>query len=96
MKPNEVEILEPIKTLEDCKTPEAAENYRVSKIKELRIARRNRNVVRGEKLNTQREIIGLNAKKKDLEIAEDKANNIIGDLLIEIELAKSKFYSLRD
>ena len=96
MKPNEVEILEPIKTLEDCKTPEAAENYRVSKIKELRIARRNRNVVRGEKLNTQREIIGLNAKKKDLEIAEDKANNIIGELLIEIELAKSKFYSLRD
>jgi len=96
MKPNEVEILEPIKTLEDCKTPEAAENYRVSKIKELRIARRNRNVVRGEKLNTQREIIGLNAKKKDLEIAEDKANNIIGELLIDIELAKSKFYSLRD
>jgi len=96
MKPGEVEIIKPIKTLEDCQTPVEAENYRVAKIKELRIARRNRNVVRGEKLNTQREIINLNAKKKDLEISEDKANNIIGDLLIDIELAKSKFYSLRD
>jgi hypothetical protein len=96
MKPNEVEVIEPGKSLDSCNTPEAVENYRVSKIKELRAARQNRNLVRGEKLLTQREIINLNAKKKDLEIQEDKANNIIGDLVIEIELAKSKFFSLRD
>ena len=83
-------------TLDDCKTLEEIENYRVAKLKERQATRTQRNVVRQEKLLTQREIITLNAKKKDLEIAEDKANNIIADLHTEIELAKTRYWQIKE
>jgi len=82
-------------TLDECKDTTAVENYRVEKLKELQTTRDNRNIVKQDKLQTQKEIITLQLKKKDLEIAEDKANNSISALTIDIELAKTKYWSLK-
>ena len=82
-------------TLDQCKTTTEIENYRVVKIKELKTMRHQRNIIKQEKLIAQRDKIRLQEKIKDLEIAEDKANNNISDLTTEIELAKIRFWSVR-
>ncbi len=82
--------------LEDCNTTEDIENYRVKKIKELIQIRNHRNTTKQEKLLKQKEIIVLQGEKKDLEIAETKSNHIISTLNADIELAKIKFWRLKD
>jgi hypothetical protein len=82
-------------TLEDCKTLEEVENYRVGKIKELQEQRKFRNIVKQEKLIAQRDKIRLQEKIKDLEINEDKANNIISELNTEIDLATNLFWRMK-
>lgn len=82
--------------LDNLHTTTEIENYRVTKIKELQEARKTRNLIRQNKLQVQREIITKQAEKKDLEIAEDKANNIIAELHTEIELAKIRYWSVKE
>ena len=85
-----------LENLEDCNTTEDIENYRVEKIKELTRARNDRNTTRQEKLLKQKEIIILQGEKKDLEISEDKANHNISTLNADIELAKIKFWRVKN
>jgi len=82
--------------LDNLHTTTEIENYRVEQLKLLQEARKNRNAIRQEKLQVQREIISLQAKKKDLEIAEDKANNIISGYLVNVELARTKYWQVKE
>lgn len=49
-----------------------------------------------EKLELQRQIIGLQAKKKDLEIVISKAGHIVKELRIDISLKGKEFWAARD
>ena len=82
--------------LKDCNTIEEVENYRVRKIKELTQARNNRNTTKQAKLLIQKKIIILQGEKKDLEISEDKANHIISTINADMELAKIKFWRIKN
>jgi len=82
--------------LDTLQTTTEIENYRVEKLKELKTARHHRNIIKQEKLIAQRDKIKIQEKIKDLEIAEDKANNNIADLNTEIELAKTKYWQIKE
>jgi hypothetical protein len=62
------------------------------KEKELKSMLTAHNVVEQEKLSTQREILVLQLKKKDLEIALDKSSHSIKQKNLEIKILTSEFW----
>lgn len=83
-------------SLDQCRTTNEIEDYRVDKLKKLQQERMRRNIIKQEKLIAQKEKIRLQEKIKDFEIAEDKANNNISHLTTEIELAKTKYWRVKE
>ena len=69
------------------------ENLIVEQEKELKSLLDNLNKVEQEKLNIQREILELQLKKKDVEIAVDKAKHLVKQKQINISLLTKQFWS---
>jgi len=72
------------------------ENERVEKHKELKGVMTNHYTIKQERLLIQREIIKLQGKKKDLEIAEHKALHEEKMKRIESEDLKNEFWSSKN
>lgn len=69
------------------------ENLRNEKTKELKVMIQSHEVVEQEKLNIQRQILELQLKKKDLEMALSKSKSNIKQKNIEISLLTSQFWA---
>lgn len=63
---------------------------------ELKKALNNLYILDQEKLNLQKDIINLQAKKKDIEILISKANHIVKEISIDIKLKTKEFWAARN
>lgn len=72
------------------------DNERTAKQKELKEAENNNFKIAQEILSLQRAIIGLQCKKKDLEIAASKSGHIVKILRIEIKSLENEYWNAKN
>ena len=72
------------------------DTIKVEKEKELSVALDNCYAVEQERLLLQKDILGKQAAKKDLDIALSKAEHIVRQLNIEIKLLNNAFWNARN
>jgi len=72
------------------------DNLKVEKEKALKIAQENAYKVKLEKLEIDRQIIALEGKKKDLQVALSKAQHIVGTIKIDIDILTSAFFRAKN
>jgi len=72
------------------------ENERIAKQQELKEAEKNNFQVAQEILLLQKDIINLQAKKKDLEISAGKSSHIIRILRIELKALENEFWNTKN
>ena len=70
--------------------------YRTELEQELKQALLNHGIVERQKIELQREIVNIQAKKKDIELKLSKSTQNMRVLRIEIDLAKSEFWRVKN
>jgi len=74
----------------------AIDTDRTAKQLELKAAEHNYFIVAQEILVLQRDIINLQAKKKDLEITASKANHVVKILRIEVKSLENEYWNAKN
>ena len=72
------------------------DNLKVSKEKELKIAQQDLYEVEMQELRLSKEIVNLQATKKDIQIAVSKAKHIVRTLNLDIKILVSEFWRAKD
>jgi hypothetical protein len=80
----------------DNKTAEEIDNLKVEKEKELQAAQNSLAVIEQEELEIGKQIINLQGRRKDLQIAASKAKQIVRTLTLDIRILTSKFWSVKN
>jgi molybdopterin-biosynthesis enzyme MoeA-like protein len=80
----------------DAMTATEIDNLKCKKELELKDAENNLHVVDIEELEIGKQIISLQMKRKDLQIALSKAKHIVKNLTIDIRIITSAFWKAKD
>lgn len=80
----------------DNMTASEIDNLKVCKEKELKIAQENLYKVEIEELEIAKQIVILQTKRKDLQIAGSKARHIVRTLNLDIKILTSEFWSAKN
>ena len=75
---------------------EEIDQKKVEKEKELKEAQQNLHTIEIEELEIAKQIVNLQAKRKDLQIAISKAKHIAKNLSLEVKILTSEFWRAKN